>query len=111
MIFWLDAHFSPKLALWIEKQFGKKCVPLRNINLHFAEDEEIFASARREKAVIISKDRDFQDLVLSKGSPPQVLWVTCGNTSNAKMQEILAKALPEAISMLEAGEPLVEITN
>jgi predicted nuclease of predicted toxin-antitoxin system len=111
VIFWLDAHFSPRLAIWIEKQFGKKCIPLRDKNLHFAKDEEIFAAARKEKVVMISKDRDFQDMVLAKGSPPQVLWITCGNTSNVIMQEILAKALPEAIVMLEAGEPLVEITN
>lgn len=111
MTFWLDAHLSPKLAPWIEKEFGVKCVALRDLNLHFAKDQEIFEAARTEKAVVISKDSDFQEMVLTQGPPPQILWVTCGNTSTARMQEILAKSLPQAITVLKTGEALVEITN
>ena len=45
------------------------------------------------------------------GPPPQVLWVTCGNTSNARLREILTKSLPPAIELLQQGEPLVEISD
>lgn len=111
MIFWLDAHLSPKIAPWIEKQFRTKCVPLRDLNLHFAKDQEIFDAARKANAIVISKDRDFQEMVLARGTPPQILWITCGNTSMSRMQEILMKALPTAISLLKSGEALVEITG
>ena len=45
------------------------------------------------------------------GPPPQVLWVTCGNTSNARMPEILLKSFPEARTCSKQGEPLVEISD
>jgi len=53
--------------------------------------------AREAKAVVMSKDEDFRRLVDRLGAPPQVLWVTCGNTSNARLREILQQGLPAAI--------------
>jgi predicted nuclease of predicted toxin-antitoxin system len=59
----------------------------------------------------MTKDRDFVDLVNRHGAPPQILWVTCGNTSNARLREILSAAFPDARQLLEAGEQLVEIRD
>lgn len=66
---------------------------------------------REVKATILTKDRDLADLAIRLGSPPQVLWVTCGNTSNAKLKTILTKAWPVAASLLNAGEKIVEISD
>jgi predicted nuclease of predicted toxin-antitoxin system len=38
-----------------------------------------------------------------------VLWLTCGNTSEAALQQLLANHLLAAIGILESGESLVEI--
>ena len=57
----------------------------------------------------MSKDRDFVDLVLRHGPPPQIIWITCGNTSNARLQEILAGVWPAVVQLLTAGEKLVEV--
>lgn len=51
------------------------------------------------------------DLVIRLGSPPQILWVTCGNTSNAKLKTILTKAWPVAERLLNAGEKIIEISD
>jgi predicted nuclease of predicted toxin-antitoxin system len=59
----------------------------------------------------MTKDRDFVDLVERYGSPPQVIWLTCGNTSNARLKEILTATLPDALELLRSGERLVEITG
>jgi Domain of unknown function (DUF5615) len=59
----------------------------------------------------MSKDEDFRSLVERLGPPPQVLWVTCGNTSNARLREISTKNLPSVIELLQRGEPLVEISD
>ena len=42
---------------------------------------------------------------------PQILWMTCGNTSNARLREVLLKSSPEARAILEQGESLVEISD
>lgn len=58
---------------------------------------------------MMTKDSDFVKLLEELGPPPQVIWLTCGNTSNARLKQILTKALPQAVILLESGEPLVEI--
>jgi len=59
----------------------------------------------------MTKNVDFVELVERLGPPPQVLWVTCGNTTNARLKQILSKCLPQAIPLLEDGERLIEITD
>ncbi len=59
----------------------------------------------------MTKDSDFADLVDRLGKPPQIIWLTCGNTSNARLREILSVVLPEALELLCSGETLVEISG
>lgn len=57
----------------------------------------------------MTKDSDFVLLLDRLGAPPQVILVTCGNTSNARLKEILANTLLKTLDLLQAGEELVEI--
>jgi predicted nuclease of predicted toxin-antitoxin system len=61
--------------------------------------------------IIMSKDSDFVDLVCRLGSPPQILWLTCGNVTNRNLKRILTATLPEAIIQLQHGESVVEISG
>ncbi|MEH1826540.1 MAG: DUF5615 family PIN-like protein [Nostoc sp.] len=36
----------------------------------------------------MTKDSDFAELVDRFGTPPQVIWLTCGNTSNDRLKEM-----------------------
>ncbi|MDB9404071.1 DUF5615 family PIN-like protein [Microcystis sp. CS-574] len=81
------------------------------IGLRDAEDTEIFQVAKAQRAILMTKDSDFVDLVERLGSPPQIIWLTCGNTSNARLREILSETLPRALELLAAGETLVEISG
>jgi predicted nuclease of predicted toxin-antitoxin system len=76
-----------------------------------AKDVPIFHAAREAGAVIMRKDSDFVLLLERFGPPPQILWVTCGTTSNARRRDVLRKSFPEARARLEQGEPLVEISD
>jgi predicted nuclease of predicted toxin-antitoxin system len=112
MKLWIDAQLSPTLAPWINKNFdGVEAVALRDIGLRDAEDKEIFESARQAGAVVMSKDSDFVELLSRRGPPPQLIWITCGNTSNARMRTVLSDALKIAIDLLNSGEGLVEISG
>ena len=59
----------------------------------------------------MTKDSDFVQLVADKNSPPKIIWITCGNTSNMKMREIMNKTLQDAINFLQKGETVVEIAE
>jgi len=111
MTLWLDAHLSPKIASWLIDQFKLEVYHVRDLSLRQAEDPDIFQAARQANAIVMTKDEDFVILLEKLGPPPQVIWVTCGNTSNDHLKNILAEALPLALGMLQNGEPLVEITG
>ena len=115
MTFWLDAQLAPQLApqlaAWISTKFGVECKAVRDLGLRDAMDPAIFAAARAANAVVITKDKEFVSMVMKNGAPPQVLWITCGNTSNARMQEILEKSFATAQELLSKSEPLVEISD
>lgn len=57
---------------------------------------KFFQAARRVGTIVvlITKDRDFSELVLHHGVPPQILWVTCGKTSNARLRIIFERLFP-----------------
>ena len=108
---WIDAQLSPLLALWIKETFGIEAKAVREFGLQCASDREIYARAREENVVMMTKDSDFLILLDELGPPPQVLWITCGNTSNRFLKEILQETLPEAMNFLKQGETLVEIRD
>lgn len=68
-------------------------------------------AARVESAVIMTKDSDFIDLVCRLGTPPQILWLTCGNVTNRNLRQLLIATLPDALEQLRQGEMIVEISN
>ena len=109
MIIWLDAQLPPSIAAWIEATFGVECRAVRDLGLRDANDPSIFLAARDAGAVVMTKDKDFIELQRRLGPPPRVLWVTSGNTSNARPREILTNVLPAALRLIESGENLVEI--
>ncbi len=111
MIFWLDAQLSPYLALWRSSEFDVEAKPIRELGLRDAGDREIFMAAREAGAVVLTKDKDFVRLIEQLGPPPQVMWLTIGNTSNARLKEVLSKNFPTVQNMLLCGEPLVEISE
>ncbi|HEX6290209.1 MAG TPA: DUF5615 family PIN-like protein [Herpetosiphonaceae bacterium] len=111
MIFWIDAQLSPQLASWLAQRFGVTAFAVRDLGLRDATDRAIFDAARAAGAVVISKDRDFPELLARVGPPPQVIWVTCGNTSNARMRQIFEILFPQALTLLQGGDALVEIAD
>lgn len=109
MKIWIDAHLSPGIATWITMTLGITAIPLRDLGLRDAEDTEIFALAKAENIILMTKDSDFVELVNRLGSPPKVIWLTCGNTSNSELRKILKVTLPQVMIQLQMGKDLVEI--
>src|ERR1043165_3683322 len=98
MRIWVDAQMSPAIATWISSNYAVSAVAIRDLGLLDAED----------KAVVMTKDSDFVLLLDRLGPPPQVIWITSGNTSNARLKEVLTNTLSRALDLLNFGEKLVE---
>lgn len=106
---WLDAHLSPRVARWIREELGHDAEALREIGLRDAEDQDIFDRGKQANVTILTKDKDFVDLVSRRGSPPTVIWLRCGNTTEARLKQILEDHLDDALQLIGAGNDLVEI--
>lgn len=111
MILWVDAQLSPALAPWIEEFLGVRAQSVKRLGLRDATDGQIFEAARLAKAVVLTKDYDFVELVARRGPPPAILWLTSGNTSSARVRDLLARAWPRIRRSLESGEALIELRN
>ena len=109
MKIWVDAQLSPAIAAWLSTEFGVQAQALRELGLRDAEDVEIFQAAAAADAVVLTKDKDFSLLLQTHGSPPRVIWLTCGNTSNEALRALLGKMFHDVLDLLNAGETLIEI--
>jgi predicted nuclease of predicted toxin-antitoxin system len=112
MTIWIDAQLSPFIASWINANFPDiTAISLRSLGLEYARDYDIFKQARKANVIIMSKDYDFVKLIELHNSPPQLIWITCGNTSNVRLCEILNTTLLQAIEILSKHEDVVEISD
>jgi predicted nuclease of predicted toxin-antitoxin system len=109
---WLDAHLDPKLAPWLGSTFNVTAVTLKDVGLRDAEDEQLFAAARRfGKIAIVTKDEDFPLLVRRLGAPPQIVWLRFGNMRTVKMRSLLSMTFAEVLRHLGDGCSLVEVSE
>ena len=111
MKFWIDAQLSPALAPWLRDTFAVEAFSVQRLGLRDASDERIFLTARAKKAIVITKDQDFVRLLERLGPPPEVIWITCGNISNARMRDIFLQDFESALLRLQEGRSLVEIPD
>jgi len=111
MTLWLDAQISPLQSEWIKHNFEISCFALRDLGLRDASDYEIFMKGKDAGVIIITKDSDFSDLLRKHKSPPKIIWLTCGNTSNEILKQLFNKKLQPALDILNKGEELVEISD
>lgn len=99
MKIWLDAHCHLRWRRGSVPNSGCLWLPVRDLGYREAKDREIFIAARQAGAVVMTKDKDFVRLVEELGSPPQVIWLACGNTSNTRLKEILKQTFGKTIEL------------
>jgi predicted nuclease of predicted toxin-antitoxin system len=107
MRFLVDAQLPPVLARWIAGQ-GHEAQHVADFGMAGASDQAIRDKAIELKSIIVSKDEDFAQMA-RLGGGPQIVWVTCGNTSKSALLATMKRAFPDVIEALDCGEQIVEI--
>ena len=59
--------YPPSVAAWITATFGVEAHAVRDLGLRDAEDSPIFQAARAFGAVVMTKDRDFIEMLRRLG--------------------------------------------
>jgi predicted nuclease of predicted toxin-antitoxin system len=109
---WLvDAQLPPRLCEWLRIK-GDYCIHVPELSNGIQiPDETLWLYAKKENLIIISKDRDFFDFSILRGSPPQILYINVGNCSNDRLLMIMDHVWEEIIKAFAAGNSLVIITQ
>lgn len=79
MKFIVDAQLPPALAAWLREK-GHDAVAVREVGLHEAGDGAIWSYARKEAAIVVTKDEDFA-LLAAAAPEARILWVRIGMQS------------------------------
>lgn len=101
----------PALAQSLNDHFKVQASHVRDLGLRDADDLSIQRYAKKTSSVVVTKDSDFVELVHRHGAPPQVVWVTWGNTTNASLMRLFDATFANALELLRAGETIVEVTD
>ena len=73
----LDQNLSLRLVREFQDLFPGS-LHVREAGLDRAGDDVVWAHARRENYMIVSKDSDFQQRSLLHGPPPKCVWIRVG---------------------------------
>ncbi len=85
-----DHHLSPRLVKSLADIYpdSNHVYPLE---LEQANDKDIWEHAQREGLLIVTKDADFSDLCMLRGSPPKVIWIRRGNCQTSAIGAMLRR--------------------
>ncbi len=115
MKFIVDAQLPRRLARLLAEAGHEAIHTLDLPSGNRTPDREIIRLAEADHRVVVTKDADFVDEYLLRGTPRRLLLVATGNISNAELEGLLLRNLERIIdllnesSFLELGQNEVRI--
>ena len=58
-------------------------------SLDEVSDNKVWMFARNNNYTIVTKDSDFNDIAIHRGTPPKIIWIKIGNCKIAEIENIL----------------------
>ena len=83
-----DHNLSHKLVRRLADIFPAS-TQTRLLNFSTADDSIIWQHAKENGFVVATLDKDFADLALQRGAPPKIIWLRCGNSTVAEIENLL----------------------
>jgi predicted nuclease of predicted toxin-antitoxin system len=84
-------QFSPKLPIVPVSKTGRN-----------PSDSQIWEYARKHDLVIVSKDADFSDRIITHSPPPRVVHLRFGNLRRNEFHDLLARVWPQVETLLKS---------
>lgn len=88
-----DQNLSPRLLLRLADLYPR-ARHVSQVGLDRARDEEIWIYAKENSFAIVTKDSDFNDISVVKGTPPKVIWIRVGDATTAEVEALLRSHHP-----------------
>ena len=101
-LFIIDAQLPPSLIPFLREQFGYKAIHVNE--LEESSDDYIFFHARKLNAVILTKDDDFERLVIKHGHPPKIIIIAYGNVGKTRLKTLLKEQLAQCLESFQTTD-------
>lgn len=85
-----DHHLSRKLVHNLADLFPESSHVAFH-GLDRAEDIAVWSFARYGNYIIVTKESDFNGLLMLRGSPPKIIWLRVGNCTTAAIEAIIRR--------------------
>ncbi|MDQ3100340.1 MAG: DUF5615 family PIN-like protein [Bacteroidota bacterium] len=109
MKFICDVHISIRLSKRLNEE-GFDCTHVNQLPSHWrTSDSEIALIADREDRILISKDSDFRNSCIVKGTPQKLIKVNLGNIPDQTLIDLLLRSIVQLEKLNERSRFLVEI--
>ena len=95
----LDENISRRIIPKLQVHYPKSD-HVALIDLEHLPDSEIWCYALNNDFTIVTKDSNFEEMSLIKGSPPKVIWIKLGNVSNTVLLSTLIENQTHIESMI-----------
>jgi predicted nuclease of predicted toxin-antitoxin system len=93
-----DQNLSPQLAERLADIYPNS-THVFLLGLDREPDKTVWAYARANNYIIVTKDADFSDLGLIQGFPPKVLWLRLGNCTTRQVEMLLRRFYNEILAL------------
>ena len=108
MRFIIDAQLPAALARSLTAR-GHMAEHVTDVAPGDTADSWIWDYALAHRAVIVTKDSDFPDLVTLREIAPAIVWIRVGNTRNQVLLDWFFPRLETVLALLESGTKVVEL--
>jgi predicted nuclease of predicted toxin-antitoxin system len=99
----LDENLSPRLIASISDLYPGSA-HIEDCGLVNTVDDQVWDYARENGFAIVTKDSDFSELSVLRGSPPKVIWLRIGNCTTVRAGFLLRDTFHRIQAFLDAGE-------
>ena len=89
-MFLVDNNLSFRISSMLQSAF-EGILHVSDVGLESKDDLSIRNYAKSNNLHILSKDKDFNDIQLTEGYPPKILWIKKGNVSTQEIINLLLR--------------------
>jgi predicted nuclease of predicted toxin-antitoxin system len=94
-----DHNLSPRLVAGLSNTFPESSHVFL-LEMAEADDQVVWDYANKHQYIIVTRDRDYNDLLTLKGYPPKVIWIRRGNCSTQVIETILRHNFADIQSLI-----------
>jgi predicted nuclease of predicted toxin-antitoxin system len=89
-----DHNLSPKLVNLLADLFPES-IHVYILGMDRSIDYEVWAYAQSHGFTIVTRDSDYNEILILRGFPPKIIWIRRGNCSTGEVEAILRSHLQD----------------